>query len=430
VNETETVPSLPSIFLVSWAVGYGAVCLVTIFNSVKMPQKLGNYDVYGTLGKGKFSRIRFAVNRLTHASYAIKIIDKAKLKDNGSLDDVKNEIAIVKTIDCKYCVAIKDMFANTEKIFLVIDLMMGGSLMQRLRKRGKLSEERTRFYVQQVFLGVEYCHKIGVVVGGLSLEGILLDRENNVKISDFGYSTLESCAQPTCTGNRSLPEYLSPELVNEVYHVSVSSDIWALAVIVYTLAAGFMPFGSTNGLPELYRKILAGAYETFPVWFTPELCGMLGAVFQMDGAQRPSLSVLRGQPWMKWDTTDFGVEADDDDDEEEDGISRATNGNERVRPTAPDAPDTAPAYACLNIIPDVFGLLWVPMDYLNIPNPMNPKKPTMSPLSQHTPPVNGSMSKKQHKKKTAGERDAYTYDPSEFSAAEFGAAEAPASKNF
>jgi serine/threonine protein kinase len=384
-----------------------------------MPQKLGSYDVYGTLGKGKFARVRFAVNRVTNSSFAIKIIDKMKLRENGSLEDVKNEIAIVKTIDSKYCVGIRDMFANTEKIFLVIDLMMGGTLAQKLKKRGKLSEERSRFYIQQIFLGMEYCHKMGVIVGGLSLESILLDRENNVKISDFGYATLESCALPTATGNRSLPQYLSPELVNEVYHVSQGSDLWAFAVIVYALTAGYLPFEPTSGLPDLYRRILAAAYDPFPVWFSAELCELLSAMLQRDASQRLSVAEVRAQPWMKWDTTDFGIEVEDDEDDDDELISRGPNGYERAKPIIPDpAEDSVPVFACLNIIPDVFQVLWTPMEYINIPNPLGARKVAKPPPAPAT--TNGKSnrnSKRRSSRNSNGSaRDAYTYDPSDYSA--------------
>jgi serine/threonine protein kinase len=166
-----------------------------------MPQTLGVYDVYGTLGKGTFSRIRFAVNRENGLSYAIKMFDKSKLRENGMLESTRNEIAIMKSLDHKHCVGIRDMFASKEKIYLVLDLMMGGSLRQKLNKRTRFREERARKVLQVLTGVIEYVHGLGITLGGVSLEGILLDSEGVLKISDFSCASVEETAATDTSTN-------------------------------------------------------------------------------------------------------------------------------------------------------------------------------------------------------------------------------------
>jgi 5'-AMP-activated protein kinase catalytic alpha subunit len=93
-------------------------------------QKVGAYDIFGTIGKGTFCKVKFAMNRETNSSVAVKILDKTKLKESNLLEAMKNEIAIMKKLDNQCCVGIHDMFANPDKIIVVIDLVMGVSLFQ------------------------------------------------------------------------------------------------------------------------------------------------------------------------------------------------------------------------------------------------------------------------------------------------------------
>lgn len=68
-----------------------------------MPQKVGSYDVYGTLGKGAFSRTRFAVERETKYTYAMKIVDREQAVAHDRMERLKNEIAIMKILKSPYC---------------------------------------------------------------------------------------------------------------------------------------------------------------------------------------------------------------------------------------------------------------------------------------------------------------------------------------
>jgi serine/threonine protein kinase len=314
-----------------------------------MPQTLGVYDVYGTLGKGSFSRIRFAVNRENGLSYAIKIYDKSKLRDNGMLESTRNEIAVMKSLDHKNIVGIRDMFASKEKIYLVLDLMMGGSLRQKLNKRQKFSEDRTRHYFQVLVGVLEYCHGMGVIIGGLSLEGILIDSEGSLKLSDFGCACMETVAdvsnggEETAAANGSggnqqttkastgtcASYYMAPEMVEHNIGANRSTDIWSLGVVLYAMHTGFMPFDISPTLPEMLRNIRVASYTPFPEWFNEDLTDLLEQILVADPQQRATLPTVMGHAWSKWEQyvnqdTDFNDEdgvlseeefSDDGDDE-------------------------------------------------------------------------------------------------------------------
>lgn len=296
-----------------------------------MPTKLGAYDVYGTLGKGKFSRVRFAVNKTTELSYAIKIIDKIKLRESGLLDQVKSDIAIMKSLDSPFCLGIRDMFASTEKIFLVLDLMMGGSLHQKFKKRGMMSEERARFYFQQIVRGVDYCHNAGVVLGAVTLEGILVDSEGRIKISDFGCAVMEAETLPDASGNSLLfgsrsrclvaakptpTHYLAPETINLNSGVSRATDVWCMGVVLFALVCGYLPFDVKPTISEMLQKISTVIHEPFPPSLHAPLLDLLKSILVVSADSRLTVPDLKAHPWMMWDNSS-SVKCDDSDDDDD-----------------------------------------------------------------------------------------------------------------
>lgn len=121
---------------------------------------------------------------------AIKVIDKAKLEAFEQLEDMKREIAIMKMLNHENVVSLKDMYATHTKLYMVVDLQQGGDLYTKVRREGPLGETVARFLFQELVLGLDHCHAMGIAHGSLSLECLLLNQDGHIKISDFGSATL------------------------------------------------------------------------------------------------------------------------------------------------------------------------------------------------------------------------------------------------
>jgi serine/threonine protein kinase len=122
---------------------------------------------------------------------AIKVIDKAKLEAFEQLEDMKREIAIMKMLNHENVVSLKDMYATHTKLYMVVDLQQGGDLYTKVRREGPLGETVARFLFQELVLGLDHCHAMGIAHGSLSLECLLLNQDGHIKISDFGSATLD-----------------------------------------------------------------------------------------------------------------------------------------------------------------------------------------------------------------------------------------------
>lgn len=152
--------------------------------------------------------MKYAVNKENKEPVAIKILDKDKIQRHHMGAQIKREITIMKMIDHPNVVAVKDVFATQTKIFIVLEFVDGGELFDLIAAEGKLNEDRARVYFQQVVLGLEHCHSRGICHRDLKPENLLLDSKGNVKISDFGLSTLYIGDDKVPSSDIYLPIYL------------------------------------------------------------------------------------------------------------------------------------------------------------------------------------------------------------------------------
>ena len=98
----------------------------------------------------------------TGEAVAIKVLDKEKIQKQNMGNQIKKEISIMKMVKHKYIVGMIEVLASKTKIFIVLDLVTGGELFDKIVSVGKLTEEQAFFYFEQLVEGVEYCHKLGV----------------------------------------------------------------------------------------------------------------------------------------------------------------------------------------------------------------------------------------------------------------------------
>jgi serine/threonine protein kinase len=270
-----------------------------------MVKTVGKYDLYGTLGEGAFGKVKYAVNTETNEAVAIKILDKDKIQSRNMGAQIKKEISIMKMINHHHVVSVKDVFATSAKIFIVLEFVGGGELFDKIANEGKLPEEKARFYFKQLVEGLEHCHSNGICHRDLKPENLLLDTDGNLKISDFGFSTLNIGDADGDGGQRAellhttcgTPNYVAPEVLGKDGYDGKKADVWSIGVILYVLLAGYLPFDE-NTMAALFSKIKSADYE-FPDWFSPEARDLIATILVPDPHKRPRIAELRSHPWMR-----------------------------------------------------------------------------------------------------------------------------------
>eukprot|EP00605_Chrysophyceae_sp_TOSAG23-4_P002403 GSChrysophyteH1.ASY1.ANO1.2661.1 assembled CDS len=259
-----------------------------------MVKRVGKYELGRTLGEGTFGKVKYAVNVETQEAVAIKVLDKEKIQKQNMGNQIKKEISIMKM------------------------LVTGGELFDKIVSMGKLPEDQALFYFTQLVEGVGYCHRSGVCHRDLKPENLLLDGQGNLKISDFGLSSLyvgdadgdgtsrTQILHTTC----GTPNYVAPEVLADKGYDGKKADVWSIGVVLYVLLAGFLPFDEST-IVALFGKIQAADF-TYPKWFSMDIRGVIDTMLVADPQKRVTLDQLRQVPWLQEKIPAWKLPPDDD----------------------------------------------------------------------------------------------------------------------
>ncbi|PNX89368.1 CBL-interacting protein kinase 2-like protein, partial [Trifolium pratense] len=183
------------------------------------------YELGRLLGQGTFAKVYHARNLVTGMNVAIKVVDKEKVLKVGMVEQIKREISVMRLVRHPNVVELYEVMATKTKIFIVMEYAKGGELFNKIAK-GKLKVDVARRYFQQLISAVDFCHSRGVYHRDLKPENLLLDENDNLKVSDFGLSTFsESKSQDgllhtTC----GTPAYVAPEVINRKGYEGCKAD--------------------------------------------------------------------------------------------------------------------------------------------------------------------------------------------------------------
>jgi serine/threonine protein kinase len=268
-----------------------------------MVKKIGKYELGKTLGKGTFSKVKYGIDTESGSAWAIKIIDKAQLAKEHMEEQLKREIAIMKHLKHEHIVQLREVLQTAKHIYIVLELVTGGELFDRIVQAKRFDENTGRKYFQQLIFGVYYCHQQGIAHRDLKPENLLLDAQDRLKISDFGLSNLqrqgsEGMLLQTVCGT---PNYVAPEVLKEKGYNGFSADVWSCGVILFVMLAGYLPFDDPN-MNALFNRIERGEYR-MAKYFSPEAKDLISKLLVVDPAKRLTLEQIMEHGWFKvgWD---------------------------------------------------------------------------------------------------------------------------------
>lgn len=256
----------------------------------------------GKLGKGSFATVKKATRRSDGKVFAVKIIKKSELKPEEIMV-VHDEVEIMHKVDHPHCVKFIEMFETQKKLYMVMELLTGGELFDRIVEKSYFSEKEAVNVIKSVADALMYLHRNNIVHRDLKPENLLCSSKDDdfvIKITDFGLAKFRLNANATMHTACGTPGYVAPEVLqNEAYGPEV--DVWSLGVILYILLCGFPPFYHARQ-PELYKIIKAGRYS-FPeeYWgsISNEAKDLVSKCLTVNPKQRITPAGILAHPWIK-----------------------------------------------------------------------------------------------------------------------------------
>ena len=260
--------------------------------------KINFYKIGRRIGHGAFGKVNIALNSLCGKIVAIKSFNKNK--DFYSKSQILYEIKIMKKIrECKNVVKIFETFENKKYFCIVMENIPGGNLLNIINKMTKLSEKISKIIFYQLIITIKYLHNLNIIHRDIKPDNILLDLNNNIKLSDFGIS-LQIKKNIFIKDHVGTPAFLAPEILikNENGYEPFKTDIWSSGVVLFYMLTGIFPFRG-NSEDELHKNIIKGKFPKLNDFnLSKECIDLINKILEINPNKRINLDEILNHSWF------------------------------------------------------------------------------------------------------------------------------------
>ncbi|XP_058177593.1 serine/threonine-protein kinase PLK4 [Anopheles ziemanni] len=259
-------------------------------------EKIEDYEVYEILGKGGFASVYRGKCLRTGVFVAIKMINKQAMHSSGMANRVRQEVTIHSKLKHPSILELYTFFEDLNYVYLVLELSENGELQEYLRKRQTpFDEYEAALVLRQVVDGLLYLHSHHILHRDMSLSNLLLTKDMNIKIADFGLATELSKPDEKHLTLCGTPNYISPEVASRASH-GLPADVWGLGCMLYTLLVGKPPF-DTNGVKSTLTKVVMSSYS-MPAHISSNARDLIDRLLQKNPNARIKLEDVLSHPFL------------------------------------------------------------------------------------------------------------------------------------
>ena len=259
-------------------------------------KQIGNYRLGEEIGSGAFGKVILGLHIITGEKVAIKILNKIILSETPEdYELVKQELSILKIVKHKYIVQLYEILETAQHIFIIMEYCEGQDIMDYILTRGHLSENESLKYFQQLINALYYLHSQNITHRDIKIDNLLLDRNLDLKLIDFGLSTKyrDDCLlnQPCGT-----VVYAAPEVLDCKEYHGMLADVWSSGIVLFGMMSGFLPFGDPDD--EVNKKLVLQGNIEIPKFFSREATDLLKHMLDINPLKRYTLEEIMIHPWF------------------------------------------------------------------------------------------------------------------------------------
>ena len=287
------------------------------FTGIVIPQTIGNYQILQSIGFGAYSLVKlckrfFCLSSKNHIDvnkeelFACKIIPKIRLTNERMKQSLESEIRIIQQLHHPGIVQLIELLKDENNYYVILEYCPKGDLFSHIIKNKKIAEPEAKYIFKQILQALKYIQFMNVSHRDLKPENILFDKDNHIKISDFGLSKYilesENFLVRTPCGS---PCYVSPECISGRPYNGKTTDVWSCGVILYTMLTGHIPW-TKNSEEQVFRQIKRAQYIC-PKYISIEAKLLINGLLTVDINRRYTVDMALKDPWLKGTPIKFNL---------------------------------------------------------------------------------------------------------------------------
>ena len=250
------------------------------------------------LGKGAYGEVWKVTHENSKKVYCIKMMNKRDIYEQNLINQINKEISIMYNLNHPYSIKLYNHFEDNDKIYLIMELATNGNLYNYIQskkhQKNKNIDIIKKIIIQTIEI-IKYLHSSNIIYRDIKPENILLDKDFNIKLCDYGWASY-------FTPGHSLnvycgtPEYVSPEVLKKLpYNEKV--DIWGIGVLIFELVFGYPPF-SSNLNTVRFNNIKEGKINWPENLEDGDLKDLIQKILKVNPKERISLNDIEKHPWL------------------------------------------------------------------------------------------------------------------------------------
>ena len=257
------------------------------YRKAREKQSIRDYESLAIIGRGAFGEVHVCREKKTGKIYAIKKIKKQVLIIKNQIRHVINEQIIMSKASTPWIVELKASFQEGDYLYLVMEYLPGGDLMNLLIEKDILTEKEAKFYISELILAVESIHNLDCIHRDIKPDNILIDKNGHIKLSDFGLAKISdklyekedekyknflknksNDKNTKMTHNKNFScvgtaYYVAPEVLKKSGY-DKDIDWWSVGIILYEMLVGYAPFCSKETTEVCYKVLNWKNYLKIP----------------------------------------------------------------------------------------------------------------------------------------------------------------------
>lgn len=266
-----------------------------------------DYELREELGSGSIGKVYRAIERTTDKAFAAKIISTRQFafERSFSASDLLQEARMLRNVSHPAIVTVRDAYSEDASFAIIMQLVEGGDLFDRIVKRKKYPERDARDVMSHLLSALAYLHARGIAHRDIKPENILLrtaKSDVDVLLTDFGLAKGTAVGPHGCRTFCGTPQYLAPEVMERQNeddlalggYDGAAADIWSVGVVLFVLLSGTQPANS-----KVENKWTTCSFnESVWSYVSEEAKDVIHRLTAVDANERPSAAAALQMPWF------------------------------------------------------------------------------------------------------------------------------------